>query len=154
MAVACVAVVATPLLCCGRGCCSAWHLHKRGTKSVWKPCHLCSQGRFSHRHQTRKSLPFSFIPGKELWQAFAVCAAGVQETVLGYQAVLLVHLNPDPAAVPPLAALERQVPLPRECQSSCSAPLYSRWVFSVAESKAVLHSPVHLNRALVANIFC
>lgn len=75
----------------------------------------------------RQSLPFSFIPGKELWQAFAGRAAGAQETerdVLGYQAVLPAHLNPDPAAVPPLAALERQAPLPRDCWSLCSAPFY------------------------------
>lgn len=100
---------------------------------------------------------FRFCLRKELWQAFAICAASIQETephVWGYQAVLPAHLNPGPAAVPPLAALELQAPLPGEPRSSCSAHLHSWWVFSVAESRAVLHSPVHLNRALLANIFC
>lgn len=65
---------------------------------------------------------------EEPWQAFAVHAAGVQETepdVLGYQAVLPAHLNPDLAAVSPPPALGRQAPLSGECRSSCSAPLYS-----------------------------
>lgn len=81
----------------------------------------------------------------------------LQETVpgvLGYQADLLAHLNPDPSAWPLPAALVCQAPFPREHQSLCSAPLHLLWVFSVAESRTVLHSSVHLNRAFLANIFC
>lgn len=92
-----------------------------------------------------------------VWKTLTIHAAGVWETepdVFGYQAVRLAHLNRDPAALSPLAALESQAPVPRECQSSCSTPLHWQWIFSVAESRAVLHSPVHLNRALVGNIFC
>lgn len=64
----------------------------------------------------QESLPFIFIPGKELWQAVALCIAGIQETVpgvLGYQADLLAHLNPDLSVWPPPAALECQAPFPQ-----------------------------------------
>lgn len=141
-------VIAMPLLHYGWGCCYIWCLCKQGTKIFGSPT-TCAHEVASVTGIKPGNL-FRSLLGRELWQAFAICAASIQETepnVWGSQAVLPAHLNPDPAAVPPLAALGLQAPPPREPWFSCTC-------IRVAESRAVLHSPVHLNRALLADIFC